>query len=354
MIWNKYTIKTKTEAADIVASILFDNGIIGVEIDDNKNLSDDDLKKMYVDIPLDKIDDGIAKVSFYVSLCDNKSSIVENYFKTFDKKLDNFIVDNSYKMSTDNIFTHDEFKTILCNIKKELNLYNSFMDMGELIFTDSELDDKIFLNKWKENFKSFNIGDISIIPCWEKTKNDGINIYIEPGSAFGTGKHATTKLCIEGLKRIINNRNVNNVLDIGCGSGILSIVAKKLGAKNIFAIDIDNSIEQNLIENLKLNGIFDDSFKYYFGNILTDDKISDCIKSIKYDIIVANILAPVIISLIKTAKISNYLNENGYLIFSGIIKEKENSVIDAIKNDDKIKDFRVYSEDEWRMIECKV
>lgn len=354
MIWKKYTIETTTEAADVVASILFDNGIVGAEIEDNQNLSDDELKKMYVDIPLEKVDDGVSKVSFYISISEvgkGCSDISLSRDKTSDDKN---LVDNSYKMSTDNIFTEEEFAEKLSSIKDGLNEYKDFMDMGSLNITITELDDKVFLNKWKENFKSIIIGDITIAPNWEKNLSNRINILIEPGSAFGTGKHATTKLCIEGLERIISDNRVENVLDIGCGSGILSIIALKLGARNVFAIDIDDSIEQNLLENLKLNDVGKDVYRYKFGNILTDETLAREVGTKKYDIIVANILAPVIVSLIEKGKISSYLNAGGYLILSGIIKEREDDVVSAIKKDDKIKTFKVYAEDEWRMIECKV
>ena len=368
MIWKKITIETKTEAADIVASVLFDNGIVGVEIEDNQNLSEDELKKMYVDIPLNKIDDGIVKVSFYVSL--DKDGMTQNTVSNSD---DESLVDSSYIMSTDNIFSDDEFKKILNNIKSELDSYRDFVDMGSLSISETELDDKVFLNKWKENFTSTKIDDIQIFPSWEKndTKEDGsgFNIYIEPGSAFGTGKHPTTSLCVKALREIIKKENSNiSLLDVGVGSGILSIIAMKLGVKNVVAIDIDKSVESNLLENLKLNNInsfkkFDeennDYFKYKnidyvygFGNILIDKWVADFVNNNKYDIIVANILAPVIISLLGIGNVISYLKENGYLVLSGIIKEKEGELVEAIKNDKSIKDYEIYREDEWLMFKC--
>lgn len=369
MIWKKITIETKTEATDIVASVLFDNGIIGVEIDDKQNLNDDDLKKMYVDIPLNKIDDGIARVSFYVSIDD--TSLVKDEIGNSD---DNNLVDNSYIMSTDNIFTEKEFNNIFASIKTELENYRDFMDMGSLATSESEMDDKIFLNKWKDNFSRIKIGDINILPSWEKQgiKNSELselNIYIEPGSAFGTGKHPTTSLCVKALREIIKKKSGElSLLDVGTGSGILSIIAMKLGVKKVVAIDIDKSVENNLIENLKLNNIssikkFDKNdndfskfngadYIYGFGNILTDEWVADFANGIKYDIIVANILAPVIISLIEKGKISSYLSNDGHIILSGIIREKEKEVADKLKNDRKIKDFEVFYEDEWVMFNC--
>ena len=374
MIWNKITIDTTTEAADIVASVLFDNNIVGAEIEDNQNLSDEDLSKMYVDIPKINVDDGKSKVSFYVSIGDKD----KDHEEIIDKKF----VDNSYMPSSDNIFKKEEFDEILSNIKLELEEYRSFVDMGSLKISEIELDDNDFLKKWKENFKKIDIDDISILPSFEMTNeidNSKINIFIEPGNAFGTGQHSTTKLCVKSLKKIMSNRKINKVLDIGSGSGILSIIAKKLGASTVLAIDVDENVEFNLLENLKLNDIktiyklvgsnilqdnysFDhivctvkdlddfkvkDEFLYSFGNILTDDSFKDEFCKIKYDIILANILSPIIISLIEKCHIHEMLEDNGYLILSGIIKEKEKEVLDTINKFIKYKDLIVDYDEEW-------
>ena len=360
MKWKKITINTLVEAADIVASVLFDNGIVGAEIEDNQNLTSEELKKMYVDIPKLNVDDGKSKVSFYVS-------IGEKLNKEYDNKE---LVDSSYMVSNDNIFTESEFEIILNNIKSDLEDYKSFMDMGSLSYDEEILDDKDFLTKWKDNFKSIKIENINIMPSWEKQYDkDDINIFIEPGNAFGTGQHETTRLCAIALKEIIGNKNVNNFLDIGAGSGILSLIAYKLGAKKVFAIDIDENCEFNLLENLKLNNIssvkkiscedskineYNEKFIYGFGNIITDDWLKHTLELEKYDIIVANILAPVIISLIEKADIVSYLNEGGKLVLSGIIKEKESEVREALMKNSKIKDIKVSSEGEWVSIVCHI
>ena len=360
MIWKKITINTNVEAAEIVASVLFDNNIVGAEIEDNQNLTEEELKKMYVDIPKLNIDDGKSKVSFYVS-------IGEKIDKDFSK-VDNNLVDNSYMISNDNIFTKEEFDSIFEKIKEDLEDYKSFMDMGSLNIEEEDLDDEIFLNKWKENFKSLEIDDINILPNWEKAKEGKINIFIEPGNAFGTGQHATTKLCVRAIEEIVKSNRVNNFLDIGTGSGILSIIADKLGIKNIVAIDIDENCEFNILDNLKLNNInsfykiADDfnldilnkyDFIYGFGNIITDDALKNRIKLAKYDIFVANILAPVLISLIEVGKISDYINDNGHLILSGIIKEMEEEVISCLKRAKCFKNIKSFYEDDWVLISCE-
>lgn len=366
------TIETTTEAADIVASVLFDNNIVGAEIEDNQNLSSEELSKMYVDIPKINVDDGKSKVSFYVAIGEKVAEENAN--------IDKNLIDNSYMPSSDNIFKKDEFDAILENIKNELDDYRNFVDMGTLNISKLELDDAVFLKKWKENFKRIEIDDVTILPSWEEASDKGVNIYIEPGNAFGTGQHSTTKLCIKSLKKIIATKNTNNVLDIGSGSGILSIVARKLGAKNIFAIDVDENVEFNLIENLKLNNVENiiklsredkfsreesivrdkiikinslseidkkNAFVYSFGNILTDDNLKSEFCKIKYDIIIANILAPVIISLIEKCKIQDMLNASGCLVLSGIIKEKENEVFEKIKTNIKYKSCKVDYDEDW-------
>lgn len=349
MIWKKYTIETTNEAVDIVSSVIFDNGIVGVEIEDNKNLSEDELNKMFVDLPLTKIDNGISKVSFFVSIDDDNS---------FDKEVnDSKVSDNSYKMSGDNIFTSLEFNKILESIKEGLIGYKDFVDMGSLQIVEESLDDKVFLNKWKENFKKINIDDVTIVPSWEKDEMiDGEKIIIEPGSAFGTGQHETTKICVRAIKKlskILNKTKDSYFLDIGCGSGILSLVAKKLGFKNIYLIDIDKDIEDNLRENILLNFDNVNDFKFYSGNIIVDNELKKKIAINKYDIIVANILAPVIISLLTTANISEYIKKDGYFVCSGIIKEKEEEVVSAIKNVKNLEINKILRENAWVGIICR-
>ena len=361
MIWKKITINTNVEAADIVASVLFDNGIVGAEIEDNQNLSAEDLRKMYVDIPKINIDDGKSKVSFYVSIGNKVKSSFDN--------VDKSIVDNSYTRSNDNIFTEAVLKNILDNINNELEKYRQFMDMGSLEIEEKELNDEDFLNKWKENFKSLVIDDINILPNWEKAKDGKLNIFIEPGNAFGTGQHATTKLCVKAIEKLVNEKGKDlSFLDIGTGSGILSIIAYKLGINRIVAIDIDENCELNLRENLKLNSIdsvdkicdesycidFDNyKFIYGFGNIICDSKLRKIVGSVKYDIIVANILAPVLISLIEQGDIGSYLTDRGSLVLSGIIKEKLNDVLDSIKKSKCFIDINYEFEDEWVVVTCK-
>lgn len=321
MIWNKYTIETTNEAVDIVTSVLYDNGIEGAEIDDSLNISDEDLKKMYVDIPAKKVNDGKAKVSFY--------------------------------------FQNENFD--LEKIKNELNEYKSFIDMGSLIFTKSVTDDNDIFTKWRENFKTIEFDNVRIIPSWEKENtvcDKFLNIFIEPASAFGTGQHFTTRLCVSSIKYLIDNKKIDiknsAMLDVGCGSGILSIVGAKLGIKDVFAIDIDENVKENLLDNLKLNELIDsNNFIYEFGDIIKDSKLQNEVAKKSYDIIVANILAPVIISLVNDGNIYKYIKDSGYFICSGILKEKEVVVRIALENSKMLKIIDTKYDDDWVCITCQ-
>ena len=364
MIWKKIKIKTKTEATDIVASVLFDFGVVGVEIEDNVNLTSEELKKMYVDIPIIRNDDGIAYVNFYISIVNEKE---KNEILSKKINIDKDVLDDSYIMSTDNMWTLDEYEKRINDIKNELENYKSFSDLGELTFSEENLDDKIFLNKWKENFKRIDIDDISIIPSFDKNEilTKKLNVYIEPGSAFGTGQHETTKLCIKNIVEVFKEKgHIENFLDIGTGSGILSIIAYKLGAKNVYAVDVDSSTEENLLENLKLNdvklvdknvGILSNldikKYAYEFGNIITDEKLMKKLAKVKYDVITINILAPIIISMFEKAKVYELLGNFGKIILSGIIKEKANEVLKIVNK--YLKVASITYENDWVSVVAK-
>ena len=334
MKYLKTSIKTKYEVEDIVANVIQNVGICGVEINDNKNLTDDELKNMFVDIPLIKNNNDEAIVSFYIKIVD------KNYIKKYIDKN----VDNSYIPSDDNYFTENEYIEKINIINLELKKLNEFLDMGELTIKTEEIDDIDYLNNWKQFFKTIIIDDIVIKPIWDKNKYNGIEIKIDPGSAFGTGQHETTKLCIKNIKKFINS-DYENLLDIGCGSGILGITAIKLGINKTVNIDVDKNIIYNINNNLECNNINKNNFEIYFGNILNDKMFYNKIKKYKYDIIVANILSPVIINLIEI-NIHELLSKKGILIFSGILKNNENDVIKHLKNKN-LNILNIEYENEW-------
>lgn len=295
MKWNRYTLKTKSEAEDIVISTLADIGIQGVEIEDKQPLTQQDKEQMFVDILPDMPDDdGIAYLSFYLEPEEDNEAILEN-------------------------------------VKRELEELKSFLDIGECTITKSETEDKDWINNWKEFFHQFYVDDILIIPSWEEVKpedEDKMIIHIDPGTAFGTGMHETTQLCIRQLKKYVTPDT--ELLDVGTGSGILSIIALKLGAKHAVGTDLDPCAVSAVEENKEVNQIPADDFTMMIGNIIDDKAVQDQIGYEKYDIVTANILADVLIPL--TPVIVHQMKPGAVYITSGILDIKEEEVRKSVED----------------------
>lgn len=294
MKWNKYTLKTRSEVEDIVISSLADIGIQGVEIEDKQPLTQQDKEQMFVDILPDiPDDDGIAYLNFYLE-------------------------------------PEEDNETILANVKQELEDLRMFVDIGEGTITQSETEDKDWINNWKEYFHQFYVDDILIIPSWEEVKpedQEKMIIHIDPGTAFGTGMHETTQLCIRQLKKHV--RSDTELLDVGTGSGILSIIALKLGAKHAVGTDLDPCAVPAVEENKEVNGIPSGAFDMMIGNIIDDKEVQDQVGYEKYDIVIANILADVLVPL--TPVIMNQMKSGAIYITSGILDVKEGEVKAAIE-----------------------
>lgn len=298
MNWIKLTLETTTEAVDLVSDMLNDLGIEGVEISDNVPLSEEECKQQFVDIiPVMKEDDGKAKISFYVE-------------------------------------QGEDVDSLLSRVKDGLKELSEFVDTGSGEILVSETKDEDWVNNWKAFFKPFRVDDTIVIkPTWEElpeVKEGDLVIEIDPGISFGTGAHETTKLCIIGLKKYMKPESV--VLDAGSGSGILSIIAKKLGAKEVLGIDIDPNATKSALENAAVNQleIADGCLNFVTGNIIEDNGIRTEIGVEKYDLVVANILADVIIPL--SGVIGENLKKGGLFISSGIINTKENVVREALES----------------------
>ena len=201
---------------------------------------------------------------------------------------------------------------------------------GRLEAELSSIREEDWANNWKQYFKPIKIGEKLIIkPSWEEcseTENRKI-LEIDPASSFGTGQHHTTRLCLELLEKSLTGGE--KILDMGCGSGILSIGAMLLGAEKAVAVDIDENSAVTATENAEKNNIPKEKYTTYFGNILTDEKLADKI-DMKYDIITANIVADVLIAM--KGHFLRYIKENGTLIVSGIIAERADEVIQAINS----------------------
>ena len=305
MKWKKFKIKTKTEAEDIVISTLYDIGLEGAQIEDNVPLTPLEKEQMFVDIlPQMQEDDGIAYLSFFVE-------------ETEDGEL---LMNGEITKEED----------ILNSVKTELDSLRDFMDIGEGSIAIDETEDIDWINNWKQYFKQFYVDDILIIPSWEEVKEEDkgrMIIHIDPGTAFGTGMHETTQLCIRQLKKFV--KEDTELLDVGTGSGILSIVALKLGAKHAVGTDLDPCAVPAVEENKEANEIPTQDFDMMIGNIIDDKEVQDKVGYEKYDIVVANILADVLVPL--TPVIVNQMKKGGIYITSGIIDNKEETVVEAVK-----------------------
>lgn len=294
MKWNRFTVKTKTEAEDIVISTLAEVGIEGVEIQDKQPLTEEDKAQMFVDImPEGPADDGVAYLNFYLEEDADKEAILKD-------------------------------------VREALDDLKNFMDIGEATIEESQTEDKDWINNWKQYFHQFYVDDILIVPSWEEVKaedKDKMILHIDPGTAFGTGMHETTQLVIRQLKKYVTPDT--EMLDVGTGSGILGIVALKLGAKHVLGTDLDPCAVPAVAENKEANQIVDGTFDMVIGNIIDDKAIQDQAGYEKYDIVTANILADVLIPL--TPVIVNQMKKGAYYITSGILDVKEEVVVEAVK-----------------------
>ena len=294
MKWNQFRRKTTTQAEDIVSSMLMDLGIQGVQIEDKVPLTKEDKEQMFVDILPDiPADDGTAYLTFYLDEEEDKG-------------------------------------TILLNIRKELDKMRAYLDVGACMIEESQTEDVDWVNNWKQYFHQFYIDDILVIPSWEKVEekdSDKLVIHIDPGTAFGTGMHETTQLCIRQLKKYVKDDTM--ILDVGCGSGILGMLALKFGARYSVGTDLDPCAIDATHENMEVNGIRKDQYEVMIGNIIDDKDVQDKAGYEKYDIVAANILADVLVPL--TPVIVNQMKPGGIYITSGIIEDKEETVVQAVK-----------------------
>ena len=295
MKWNRFTIKTKTEAEDVIISALADVGVEGVEIQDKQPLTETDKEQMFVDImPEGPADDGIAYLNFYLE-------------------------------------EDTETAPVLEKVRAVLEEVRGYMDIGEGTITESQTEDKDWINNWKEYFHQFYVDDILIVPSWEEVKEedkDKMILHIDPGTAFGTGMHETTQLVIRQLKKFVTKDT--QMLDVGTGSGILGIVALKLGAAHVVGTDLDPCAIPAVADNKEANAIKDETFDMLIGNIIDDKEVQDTVGYEKYDIITANILADVLVPL--TPVIVNQMKKGAYYITSGILDVKEEVVVKAVKD----------------------
>lgn len=305
MKWTRFRIKTVTDAEDIIIGSLYDIGLEGAQIEDKVPLTALEKEQMFVDILPDcPEDDGIAYLSFFVEENENGELLLEDVVTTKEE--------------------------ILEKVEKELADIRSFMEIGEGTIEVEETEDIDWINNWKQFFHQFYIDDLLVVPSWEEVSEadrDKKILHIDPGTAFGTGMHETTQLCIRQLKKYITPET--ELLDVGTGSGILAIISLMYGIRHAVGTDLDPCALEATKENMEANQIRPEQFEVFTGNIISDKEVQNRVGYECYDIVVANILADVLVPL--TPVIVNQLKPGGIYITSGIIDDKEKTVVEAVE-----------------------
>lgn len=319
MDWIKTTVTTTAEGIDPVSGRLLELGINGIEISDKDDFIEflENNRKYwdYVDEELEKLKDADTKITFYLScgaagieqLNAVKASLAEL------KALDADGVYGSLEISTD-------------NVKDE--------DWSEI---------------WKQYFHPIPVGKkILICPAWETPKNtDGRTVFtVNPGLSFGTGSHPSTRFCLEEIEE--NLKPGDSMLDLGCGSGILSVTALLLGASSAVAVDIDSNATDVAHSNLKLNKLTDENYKTYTGDITSDKELRDKLGT--HNLVVANIVADVIIAIAPYVR--EFMKPGATFICSGIILERLDEVKAALTQNG-LTITKVKCDDDWAAITAK-
>lgn len=301
MNWIEVSIYTTTNGIEIINGALIKLGINDAVIEDasvfEDFLHDDTMNWDYYDEELTKMKDCESCIKVYLA-------------------------DNSQGNELFN-----EIKKFVENLKTEY----MDVDFGRLEITTRTLNEEDWANNWKQYFKPFTVSDKIIIkPSWEEyneSTEGKLILEIDPGMSFGTGQHHTTRLCIEQI--IKHMTEGMRVLDMGCGSGILSIASILLGAENCVGVDIDENAVRIAKENAELNNIYEDRFTVYCGDVTNDEKLQEKIVNNKYDMIAVNIIAQIIMGMSMT--FPKFLKKGGLVIASGIIKKYLQDVLDNFK-----------------------
>lgn len=305
MKWTRFRIKTTTQAEDIVISTLYDLGLEGAQIEDHVPLTAWEKEQMFVDIlPEGPEDDGTAFLSFFVEQGEDGSLEVQG--------------------------ERTDAETLKGRILEELEQLRAFLDIGEGSVGVDETEDLDWINNWKQYFHQFYIDDILVIPSWEQIKPEDqarMVLHIDPGTAFGTGMHETTQLCIRQLRKYVTKDT--ELLDVGTGSGILAILALMMGARHAVGTDLDPCAEDAVENNCRDNQIPREKFEMLIGNLITQEEIREKVGYGRYDVVTANILADVLVPLTPVAV--RHLKKGGVYITSGIIDDKEQTVVEAVE-----------------------
>lgn len=325
MKWMRFRVRTTADAEDILISSMQDIGLYGAQIEDHVPLTAAEKEQMFVDImPEEPADDGSAALSFYVEETEDGKLLLEDGEKT-----------------------PEEVRGEMENVIRELREYSDAIGDGTV--TIEETEDIDWVNNWKQFFHQFWIDDVLVIPSWEKpaetNREPALTFHIDPGTAFGTGAHETTQLCIREIRKYLSKDT--EILDVGTGSGILSILSLMLGAKSAVGTDLDPCAAPAIAKNLEANGVDAERFEVILGNLIDDPKVQDEVGYDRYDIVVANILPNVLIPLTPAAV--RAVKPGGVFITSGILEGKEESVAEAMKKEG-LQIVDITAQGEWRCV----
>lgn len=325
MKWMRFRVRTTADAEDILISSMQDIGLCGAQIEDHVPLTAAEKEQMFVDImPEEPADDGSAVLSFYVEETEDGKLLLEDGEKT-----------------------PEEVRGEMENVIRELREYSDAIGDGTV--TIEETEDIDWVNNWKQFFHQFWIDDVLVIPSWEKPaetdREPALTFHIDPGTAFGTGAHETTQLCIREIRKYLSKDT--EILDVGTGSGILSILSLMLGAKSAVGTDLDPCAAPAIAENLEANGVDAERFEVILGNLIDDPEVQDEVGYDRYDIVVANILPNVLIPLTPAAV--RAVKPGGVFITSGILEGKEESVAEAMKKEG-LQIVDITAQGEWRCV----
>ena len=324
MKWMRFKVRTNVDAEDIVISSMEDIGLYGAQIEDHVPLTAAEKEQMFVDIlPETGEDDGTAVLSFFLEETEDGHVLVDDEPKTPEE--------------------------VKAAIEEELTQMRSYCDVGDGTVTIEETEDLDWINNWKQYFHQFWIDDILAIPSWEKpeitNKEPALVFHIDPGTAFGTGMHETTQLCIRQIRKYLTPETV--MLDVGTGSGILAILALMFGIKSAVGTDLDPCAPPAIEDNLKTNGVDPAKLQVILGNLIDDEKVQEEVGTERYDLVAANILADVLIPL--TPHVVPAMKPGAYYITSGILEGREDSVAEAMRQEG-LEVVSVTAQGEWRCV----
>lgn len=324
MKWESFTIETKAAAEDFISAALASLGIQGVEIRDNVPLTKEEAHGMFIDTGDDE------GKSLMPKLPDSDAAQVIFYLDP----------------------EKDDIPAILQQVQKALEELKLTTDIGSAAISQSETEDKDWINNWKKYWHTFTIGNLVIKPTWETVPENLQGrpvLSMDPGTAFGTGSHETTRMVIRELEQAVKGGEL--VLDVGCGSGILSLTALLFGADHAVGTDLDPNAKTAFMENAAINHFTPDRYDIVLGDIVTDKAAADEIGYERYDIVCANILHDVLIPM--SAVIDRHMKPGALLFTSGIIEAKEQAVREAIEANPHLQVLETYHDGEWVSITAK-